>query len=372
MENTKKILNDIHRFKFYRIKHSKLFLTAGTFLREISRSEIIPEALLVGVICGILAVLFKISVEELSNFITSQTQNIPLLKKLIVLPLVVAFGGLISGLLVYKIAPETKGSGIPYVKLTLARVGKKTRLRGILVKFFGGLAGIGSGLSLGREGPSVQLGAGAGAIVSKIFKVSGTRQNKLIAAGAGAAIAATFNAPIAAAIFVLEELLHIFTSEILFPVLIATISAASVARYFIGSSPAFTIPEIQMNSSLSFLPVFITIGIICGITGVLFSKLTLMNTKLFENYKKMPNWLKPAFAGLITGVIGVFLPYILGSGNLAIDHLLENKLGIGVILAIVLTKFFVTPFCFGSGAVGGIFLPILMIGSFIGYLTLNF
>jgi len=148
-------------------------------------------------------------------------------------PLITGLGGLISGILVFKFAPETQGSGIPYVKLTLARIGKGTRIRSIFVKFFAGLAGIGTGLSLGREGPSIQLGAGAGALVAKMFKMRGTEQDELIAAEAGAAIGATFNAPIAGTIFVLEELVQGFSPSLLFPVLVATVTASTMARHFL-------------------------------------------------------------------------------------------------------------------------------------------
>ncbi|OGH96551.1 MAG: hypothetical protein A2039_00560 [Candidatus Melainabacteria bacterium GWA2_34_9] len=150
-----------------------------------------------------------------------------------IFPLITGLGGLISGILVFKFAPETQGSGIPYVKLTLARIGKGTRIRSIFVKFFAGLAGIGTGLSLGREGPSIQLGAGAGALVAKMFKMRGTEQDELIAAEAGAAIGATFNAPIAGTIFVLEELVQGFSPSLLFPVLVATVTASTMARHFL-------------------------------------------------------------------------------------------------------------------------------------------
>lgn len=112
-----------------------------------------------------------------------------------------------------------------------------TRIRSIIVKFMAGVAGIGTGLSLGREGRSVQLGAGAGALVGKMFKMRGTDQDKLIASGAGAAIGATFNAPIAGTIFVVEELVNKFSASLLFPVLVATVTASSLARHFLGSNP---------------------------------------------------------------------------------------------------------------------------------------
>jgi len=337
-----------------------------TFFQDISRSEIIIQAILVGLIAGVLVVLFKVCITDLFNFIQKFLAPFSFTQKLLIFPAITTLGGLISGVLVFKLAPETRGSGIPYVKLTLARIGKGTRLRSIFVKFFAGVAGIGTGLSLGREGPSVQLGAGAGALVAKLFKKRGTNQHNLISAGAGAAIGATFNAPIAGTIFVLEELAQSFSSSILFPVLIATVSAASVARHFLGENPSFKIPKILMPISFESLPVFIILGFVAGILGVLFAKVIFFNNDLYEKIK-IPNWVKPAIAGFVIGIIGLFLPYILGSGNISVDLLLQSKLTLTMIAIIFVGKFFITPFCFGSGAAGGIFLPMLILGSFLGY-----
>ncbi|MDD3014492.1 MAG: chloride channel protein [Candidatus Gastranaerophilales bacterium] len=350
------------------IKDYQIFQKAGTFLEEIARSEIIIQALFVGIISGVLVVLFKVCITDLFNFIQGLIKNLTIYERLIIFPLITTLGGLISGLLVFKIAPETRGSGIPYVKLTLARIGKGTRIRSILVKFFAGIVGIGTGLSLGREGPSVQLGAGAGALVAKIFKMTGTDQDKLVASGAGAAIGATFNAPIAGAIFVLEELVQNFSSSLLFPVLVATVSAAAIARHFLGSNPSFQIPTILTPISFITIPVFIVLGIVAGIFGVLFAKNIFLSISIYDRFYKVPIWCKPAIAGFIVGLIGVFLPYILSAGNNSVDLLLQSKFTVGFILLIFIGKFFITPLCFGSGAAGGIFLPILMLGSFLGYL----
>lgn len=347
----------------------RLFRQTEYFLQEIARSKIIVQAILVGIISGLLVVLFKISINGLFLSIQHFLSQFSFTQKALIFPLITTLGGLISGLLVFKIAPETKGSGIPYVKMTMARMGNMTRMRSIVVKFFAGIAGIGTGLSLGREGPSVQLGAGAGALVGKIFKMKGTNQDKLIASGAGAAIGATFNAPIAGTVFVLEELVQKFTPSLLFPVLVATVSAASVARHFLGTNPSFTLPQIEGGITLENIPVCIILGIVAGILGVLFSKVILFNNKLFDRMQKIPNPAKPAIAGLVTGIAGLFLPYILGSGNFSVDMLLEHKFTVSMILIIFTVKFFITPFCFGSGAAGGIFLPMLMLGSFLGYLT---
>lgn len=347
----------------------KIFKNTSYFLQEIARSKIVLQAILVGLISGLLVVLFKICINELFAFIQNSLSHFDLLHKLFIFPVITTFGGLISGILVFKFAPETKGSGIPFVKMVMARMGNITRLRSIIVKFVAGVAGIGTGLSLGREGPSVQLGAGAGALVGKIFKMRGTDQSKLVAAGAGSAIGATFNAPIAGTVFVLEELTNKFSANLLFPVLVATVTAASVARHFLGNNPSFTIPYTTHDLSLEGISVCIVLGIIAGFLGVAFAKIIYKNNEFFENINKLPNWLKPAIAGFVIGIIGLFIPYILGSGNLSVDLLLQHKLTLATVLLVFVAKFFITPFCFGSGAVGGIFLPMLMLGSFLGYIV---
>lgn len=351
------------------VSSKRIFRQTEYFLQEIVRSKIIVQAILVGLISGMLVVGFKVSINSLFLTIQKILSAFPTWQKALIFPLITTLGGLISGILVYKFAPETKGSGIPYVKMTMARMGNMTRIRSIVVKFFAGVAGIGTGLSLGREGPSVQLGAGAGALVGRLFKMSGTNQDKLIAAGAGSAIGATFNAPIAGTIFVLEELVQKFTPALLFPVLVATVSAASLARHFLGSNPSFDLPKLQGGITVENIPVCIILGIVAGLLGVLFSKVIFFNNKFFDQMSKIPNYVKPAIAGLAVGLIGLVIPYVLGSGNFSVDLLLQHKFSLGLVLIIFIAKFFVTPFCFGSGAAGGIFLPMLMLGSFLGYIV---
>lgn len=351
------------------VSSKRIFRQTEYFLQEIVRSKIIVQAILVGLISGMLVVGFKVSINSLFWTIQKFLSAFPTWQKALIFPLITTLGGLISGFLVFKFAPETKGSGIPYVKMTMARMGNMTRIRSIVVKFFAGVAGIGTGLSLGREGPSVQLGAGAGALVGRLFKMSGTNQDKLIAAGAGSAIGATFNAPIAGTIFVLEELVQKFTPALLFPVLVATVSAASLARHFLGSNPSFDLPKLQGGITVENIPVCIILGLVAGLLGVLFSKVIFFNNKLFDKMSKIPNYFKPAIAGLAVGLIGLVIPYVLGSGNFSVDLLLQHKFSLGLVLIIFIAKFFVTPFCFGSGAAGGIFLPMLMLGSFLGYIV---
>ena len=179
-------------------------------------AKIVLQAVLTGLCAGFFVVLFRLGISKVFLFVQNFVNSFDFSLKLLIFPIITTLGGLLSGFLVCKFAPEAKGSGIPYVKMTLNRMGNLTRVRSIFVKFFAGIAGIGTGLSLGREGPSVQLGAGSGALIGKFFKMNGTDKDKLIAAGAGSAIAATFNAPIAGTVFVIEELVSKFSSSLLY------------------------------------------------------------------------------------------------------------------------------------------------------------
>lgn len=350
------------------LRNYRLKLRTPEWLEDLAQNKIILQAVLVGLISGILVVLFKLAIDGVFDFIQGKINAFSFARKLWMLPLITTFGGLISGILVYKFAPETRGSGIPYIKMTLTRIGSIIRVRSIFVKFFAGVAGIGTGLPLGREGPSVQLGAGAGDLVGRWFKMNGTDKDKLIAAGAGAAIGATFNAPIAGTIFVLEELVQKFSSSLLFPILAATVTAASVTRYFLGNYPAFQIPFLNPNIDLPSIAVCIILGLAAGVAGVCFAKLIYSNNRFFDRLKNLPNWAKPALAGLAVGIIGLMIPRVMGTGNTSIGLLLDHKLNMSLIIIIFMAKFVMTPFCFGSGAAGGIFLPMLMLGSFLGYM----
>lgn len=323
----------------------------------------ILQAALTGFFCGLIVIAFRYSIEHLFSFIKLHFYSMPL-----IFIFITTLGGLISGFLVYKFAPETSGSGIPYVKIALMKSGALIRIRTVFIKFFAGVAGIGTGLSLGREGPSVQLGAGVGSLIGKLFNLSGNNKANLIASGAGAAISATFNAPVAGTLFVLEELTHNFSPVLLFMCLIASVISSSVGRYFMGVNPAFNVHLAPIGISKEILLICIITGVLSGFFGVLFTKTIFLFNKIYSSLN-IPNYYKPALAGLITGVTGLFLPYILSSGNNTVEMLLNYKFSIFFVLVIFVVKFFITPVCFSSGAAGGIFLPMLTTGAFLGYLT---
>ena len=338
-------------------------------LKDFLRVNLFFQAVVVGVIAGFLVVCFKQTVEASFAWVQQSVLTLETAKKLFFLPFVTTLGGAFAGWLVFGFASETSGSGIPYIKAVLMRVGLMVRLRSIIVKFLAGVAGIGTGMPLGREGPSVQLGAGAGALTAKLFNLQGTHAECLIAAGSGAALGAVFNAPIAATIFVFEELLHRFSAVMLFPVLVATVTASSVMRWLLGNHPSFEVPFLSGTVGVQSLVVCLFLGLVCGAAGVLFSGLILYFRGFFSRLKTLPQWMKPAFAGFVVGCIGLLMPLALGAGNQSIELILYHHLSLDVIVILFVVRFFLTPFCFGSGTAGGIFLPMLMLGAFLGYLS---
>lgn len=336
------------------------------FILNSEKGKIVLQSVLVGLLSGLVAVLFRLAIENLFSFVLSITHNSGRVYLLLV---IACFGSFIAGLAVFKLAPETKGSGIPFVKAVLQKSGAVIRVRTVFVKFFAGVFSIGTGMSLGREGPSIQLGAGTGAFVSKLFGLKNINKDTLIAAGAGSAVAATFNAPLAGTIFVIEELLNRFSSSLLFPCLVATVTAATVAELILGNKVIFdcNVPGAVMNPEN--LVVYVCLGVLAGIFGVLFSKTIFFFNSFYAKLNNIPDFIKPVIAAFIIGIIGIFLPYVLSGGNNVVEMLFDNHFSIYLVIIIFIVKFFVTPLCFGSGAAGGIFLPMLMIGAFLGYIT---
>lgn len=348
------------------LRYSKLSQKTKRKIKSIARSEMLILAALVGAITAIFSLAFRFSITQVHlgiMHIISLNENY-----IYFLPFITGLGGLICGLIIHKIAKEAQGSGIPLVKARLLSTNTSIRIRSVFAKFFAGVAAIGSGMSLGLEGPSVHLGAGAGCLIARILKLQPAKRNKLVAAGAGAAIAATFNAPLAATIFVIEELVHIFASPFLFPILIATVTASVIARAGLGANPAFSSINSTIPSDANHIIIYITLGIVTGLAGVLYNKQITFFLRKFSEINVASYW-KVASAGFITGGVAIFLPEIMGSGSGVIAGLFNSQFALTMIIIIFIGKFFATTFCFGSGAAGGLFMPTLTLGCLTGYTT---
>lgn len=338
------------------------------------------RAVLVGLLAGGIAVLFERllwALESLRITLSGNLQDNPL--RWIVFPLLGAVAGGAAGYITQHFSPEAAGSGIPQIKAVLMNL-RPLQKRLLPVKFFGGIVAIGAGFSLGREGPTVQMGAVAGKVISQILKVPQRFQLQLIAAGAGAGLAAAFNAPLAGFIFVIEELQREMSPLTYGTALIGAVVADIVTRYFSGQMPSFQISGYP-TPSLWLLPLFVLLGGVCGVLGSLFNRGLLSSLNFTKRLSLRPRWLLPALTGVVVGLMAVILPAVVGGGHWTADNLLRGNIGvllggfpksiniIWFLVILLVGKFFLTQLCYASGVPGGIFAPFLVLGAVAGMLV---
>jgi H+/Cl- antiporter ClcA len=264
-----------------------------------------------------------------------------------------------------KMVPMATGSGIPQVKGMLAGFLRIGWFKVIGAKFMGGLLGLGAGLSMGREGPSVQLGAAAGQGISRLLKRPALEEKYLLTSGASAGLAAAFNAPLAGVVFALEELHKNFSPVVLATAVAASVTADVVTRYAFGQSPVFSFHNIPLMPFHYYLYVVI-LGLLVGAFGVLFNS-SLVNFQVYyEKIPLLPSSLRPAIPLVAAGFLGFVLPQALGGGAHLINSLPQMHYAVYILLIILVTKFLFTMMCYGTGVPGGIFMPLLAIGALSG------
>ncbi len=347
-------------------------LTSGSEIQEYldvrkQRRRILPRSALVGVCAGGVALLFRIALtgaDNLRNNLLEWAHGFPEFGW--IFPILFALlGAGISVVLTRRFAPEAAGSGIPHLEAVLQRFRKLDWKRVLPVKFFGGIIAIGSGMALGREGPTVQMGGAVADAISRLLKSSQRERLTLISAGAGAGLAAAFNAPLAGLIFVLEEVRRDFQPIVFGAAFVASICADIIARIGTGQFPVLSVPGYP-TPPLGSLPIFAILGIITGLLGVLFNKCLLGTKKLYSKIPARYTILAAAVTGGVAGLAGWFSPLLSGSGQaLAEVALKDNLLLVGIPLFFVL-RFALTTASYGTGAPGGIFAPLLVLGSLIG------
>jgi CIC family chloride channel protein len=275
-----------------------------------------------------------------------------------------ALGGAVVGPLVYFLAREAKGHGVPEVMEAVALRGGIIRKRVVLVKTLASAICIGTGGSVGREGPIVQIGSAIGSSIGQLLKVSAERMRTLVGCGAAAGIAATFNAPIAGSMFALEIILGEFGIATFSPIVISSVVATAISRHFLGDTPAFIVPAYELVSAWE-LPIYMVLGLFCAVVGVAFIKTLYKLEDVFEDLK-FPEYLKAVLGGLILGAGGMLVPQILGVGYGAIDLALIQKYSWWLLLVLVAGKILATSITIGSGGSGGVFAPSLFLGAMAG------
>ncbi|HEY3781664.1 MAG TPA: H(+)/Cl(-) exchange transporter ClcA [Fimbriimonadaceae bacterium] len=325
---------------------------------------------IVGFLAGLLGVAYELAVNR-AEFVASTTSQAAHRGGFFSEALLVVSTSLIGGTAAYLIgqyAPESGGSGIPHIKAALIHLRIIRPIHLIVAKFFGGLAAIFAGMSFGREGPTVQMGASIGKLVGDLMKVSRRGRTSLIAAGAGAGLAAAFNAPLAGFLFVMEELRREMSALTYGSALAASVCAVGVTRYLSGMRPSFNLPS-PGPAPLSILPLVAILGVTCGIAGVMFNK-TLMAGLEIRRVFKIPRWVYGGVAGLVSGLALLHFPEITGGGHTLAENLLRGQLQAGLFLLILfyVGKLLLTSASYGTGLPGGIFAPILVLGSLLGFI----
>jgi CIC family chloride channel protein len=273
-------------------------------------------------------------------------------------------GGLAVGPLVHFVAREAKGHGVPEVMESMVVRGGVIRPRVVVVKSVASAITIGSGGSVGREGPIVQIGSALGSTLGQILGVSTRQLRTLVGCGAAAGIAAAFNAPIAGALFAVEILLGDFGVPHFSPIVISSVVATVVSRHFLGDFPAFVVPRYQLVSPFELVP-YAFVGVVAGLVALAFITVLYGAEGLFERLR-MPEWLKPAIGGIAVGLMGIWLPEVFGVGYGTINEALTGGLPMALLGVLLVGKILATSVTLASGGSGGVFAPSLFLGAMTG------
>ncbi|MFN8544493.1 MAG: H(+)/Cl(-) exchange transporter ClcA [Candidatus Binatia bacterium] len=331
------------------------------------RRRQLPRAILIGILSGLTAVAFSrtlAAADLLRTGLIEYAHGCPGWG-VIVPALLGALGAAIAVSLVRQVAPEASGSGIPHLKAVVHHLRTMRWGRVLGVKFVGGVVGIGGGLTLGREGPTIQMGGAIGQMVSGWFTCSPRERQTLITAGAGAGLAAAFNAPLAGLVFVLEEVQRDFAPTVFTATLIAAATADVVTRLLTGQLPVFHV-ETHAIPPLLALPVSLLLGLAAGVLGVAFNRSLVGTLDLFQRIRRWPPWVTGALVGIAVGAVGWFVPEALGGGHRLVERTLAGQLPLRALVGFFGLRFCLTMVSYGSGAPGGIFAPLLVLGSELG------
>jgi CIC family chloride channel protein len=273
----------------------------------------------------------------------------------------------VAAWLVRRLCPHASGSGIPHVEAVLKEELPPAQFRLIPVKFVGGILSIGAGLALGREGPTVQMGASLAHLVGKVFRCSWPDCRVLMAAGAGAGLATAFNAPIAGAVFVLEELVRRFETRIAIAALGASATAISVARLFLGDQPEFRVNELPYVRSAA-IALFFVLGAVAGFVAVAYNHALLRTIPAADRLGRWPVELRAALVGGGVGILAWFAPSLVGGGEVLTQNTLSGAVTLGVLPLVFLLRFGLGPVSYAARTPGGLFAPMLVLGAQLGLL----
>lgn len=319
-------------------------------------------SIFIGVISGLLVVSFRVAIEWI-KILTLGSAPHPGQYRLLFVP---ALAGLVVAALVQWSFPAARGSGVNQTKAALYIYNGYISFRTVIGKFITSALAIGAGHSLGPEDPSLQIGAGVASIIARKLGLSRQKLRVFAPIGAAAGLAAAFNAPISAILFVIEEVIGQWSAAVLGSIVLAAISSVVVARRFWGSQPMFRIPTVTLRDNRELFA-YAVLGVIGGLFAVAFSRaLGYLRPRL----RALPRWTQfcqPGIAGLLVGMIGYFgFPEVMGSGYDSMDHAMHGQFAWKFLLALAVLKLLATTLSFSTGTPGGMFAPTLFIGAMLG------
>ncbi len=331
-------------------------------------TQMLILSFMVGALGGLGAVLFKKLIFSLEYFfwhkpdMSYESLMSVMWYHRLLMPML---GGLIVGPLIYFFAREARGHGVPEVMIAVITKNSVIRPIVVIVKSLASALSISTGGSVGREGPIVQIGAAIASTAGQLLHLRETQLKTLVGCGVAAGIAATFNAPVAGAIFALELIVSDFGLTAFTPILVSAVAATAVSRHFHATIVEFSsLPDFFMKSSWEFI-FYLILGLIAGVIGFSFTKGLYAADDLFEK-TKLPQWIRPLFGGLVVGIIALWFPYIMGVGYESIHSLFNDQILFKTMLFLVFLKIFATSITIGSGGSGGIFAPSLFVGAMLG------
>jgi len=328
---------------------------------------LVLRALVVGAAAGLVGAILRLTLEQadrLRDALIAWAQGEKLAGFLFVVGTCAA-ATLVAAWLVRRFSPHASGSGIPHVEAVLNEEIPQAPVHLIWVKFCGGVLAIGSGLALGREGPSVQMGASVAHFVGKVCRREWPDCRVLVAAGAGAGLATAFNAPIAGAVFVLEELVRRFELRIAVAALGASAAAIAVARVFLGDAPDFHVDAL-VYARAEATPLFFVLGAVAGLAAIAYNRALLETIAAAERLGRLPVELRAGLIGAAVGTLTWFAPGVVGGGDAITQRSLVGAEMLSVLPLIFLLRFALGTVSYAAGTPGGLFAPMLALGAQLG------
>ena len=329
------------------------------FLREREEQVFLVLTLVIGALVGMIVVAFILVTERFGARL--YPGGGAAWRRLLV-PVV---GSLGMGYLLYRFFPDARGSGVPQTKAALYARGGRISLATVFGKFFCTSATLASGIPLGREGPAVQVGAGIASVLGRKLGLRPEKVKALIPVGAAAAIAAAFNTPLAAVLFALEEVVGDMHAPVLGSVVLASATSWAMLRLLLGNDPLFQVPQYQLVHPGEFA-IYAVLGVAGGFVSVAFTKLLLWMREKFLRFPKKTVWIQPVAGGLVVGVMGWFVPQLLGVGYKQVGEILNGRIAFKLMLLLLVLKLIAVATSYASGNAGGIFGPSLFLGAMLG------